>query len=222
MGKKLNEYILNEFMKQEDTVQEHLSNFVEDEVILNIRHASDYKDPLEGIIIREDISLQPLNEEEMVEECEHIKRNVGKEILNNIIIDFIQGNHTFEGRTHELYNTLIKIDVMDSEKPVYYHMNKGDILNAWIFIGGDNVNAYLLRIDEKNVPSILRLSEIVLISISEEKLSKRINEMALMTSYSWLEAKIHSGVVAGLHLNQIKALLLSDLFKLKANQMKKM
>lgn len=219
MGKKLKNYFMEEFNKTEEAVYKNLSHFKQDNVILNIKRASGYKDPLADIKLRGDINPQPLDEDDMVEEFTQIKDNADNGISDNIFIDLIQGKQIFGGKTYDLYSTLIKIDVENSERPTYYHMNKGDSLNAWLSIGGENVNAYLLKINEKGEPSIHRLSEIVLISMSDEKIAGKCKEVALMTSFSWLEAKIHSGAVGGLHLNQIKTLLLSDFFKYKASQM---
>ena len=168
------------------------------------------KDPFAGILltIRKKPLPQPLTKQQMLEKCSHIRDNVKQGKPDNIELNFIQGIQKFRSNKHELDNTVIKAIAKDANTPVYLHIKKGDSLNSLVFIGGDDALAFLVTKGLDGEDCVVRLSEFHLLSISKNSTSEK--EIGLMTSYSWMGAKVHSSVIIGMNLDPIKNLLLSE------------
>lgn len=210
---------IEHFYEEERAVRGGLSKMYEDYGTAEIKSVDDTAPPFNVTELRKNTDIQSADNETMLKECSDIRKNVEKGKTNNIVIDFIHGNQDFEGKEYELDDTIIKVEVMGSKEPIYYHINKGDVLQSMIFIGGNDANAFLVKKDEDGVFSVLRLSEIHMFSLSEDLSPKK--ETALMTSYSWMEAKVHSSIIIGPNLNPIRTLLLSDWIKNKKDSVQK-
>ncbi len=180
------------------------------------------KDPFAGILltIRKTPVPQLLTEIEMREKCLKIRENVKQCKPDNIELNFIQGVQKFKGNNHKLDNTVIKAIAKDADTPVYLHIRKSDVLNSLVFIGGDDALAFLVTKGLNGEDCVVSLSEFHLLSISENSTPEK--EIGLMTSYSWMGAKVHSSVIMGMNLEPIKNLLLSEGLRTMSNEGQKL
>lgn len=213
MGKNSDNEIIDRFTKsldkQANEVKNGLSNFYEDGVLVGLSSSPD-KDPFVQIFstLRKNSIPQPLKEEEMLEKCTQIRNNVKQGKPDSIEINFSHMVHRFFGNIHELNSTVIKAIAMDAAAPIYLYIKKGDSLNSLVFLGGDEALGFLVTKDDDGADRIIRLSEFHLLSISENSTPEK--EIGLMTSYSWITAKVHSSIIIGMNLDPIKNLLLSE------------
>lgn len=189
-----------------EKAKEEASNFYEDGILVDISKQDDVAKIVADIQKTPDD--QALSEEQMQKECLKIREKVmaGKE--DNIEIDFTCGIQKFEGREHQLGDTLFKAVESTTHKTFYFHYKKGDKKDVLVFIGGDNVKAILAAKDDKGNVASIGLDEFHLLSISENSTSEK--EIGLMTSYIWLRAKIYSSVILAFNLDPVKNLLLGE------------
>lgn len=209
MDKKFLDKLMKIQEKEEIEVKKQVGLFYEDGERMEITTSSD-KDPFTTIFsgLRKDTTPQTFTENQMLEKCSQIREYVKRGKPDNIEINFTKMLQRSNGSDHDLHNTLIKALAMDADTPVYLHIIKGDILTSLIFIGGDDAQAFLVTKDEDNRDTIVRLSEFSLLSISENSTPER--EVGMMTSYSWMGAKVHTSIIMGMNLDPIKTLLVSE------------
>lgn len=187
---------------------------------LAISDKNDGKNFLEVIQKKADTQMLTEEQKEQIEnKCFQIRSNVKDNKPGNIEINLIQGNQKSNGCTYDLGNTVIKAVTMDFDTPVYSYFKKGESLNSLIFLGGDDVQAFLVTKNEDGKVSYVRLSEFHLLSISEN--SKPDKEIGLMTSYVWLMGKIDTSVILGNNLCPIKNLFFAEWFRNKNEVEKK-
>lgn len=196
--------------KEERMVKKEVSEFYTDDIRADMKLASD-EDPFAGILssVKKEQSTQGFTEEEMQEKCFQIRNNVKDCKPDNIEINFVEGVLRFKGNKYELGSTVVKAVAMEDSKTVYLHIKKGDAVSSLVFLGGDDAQAFLVTKDD-NKTLFTRLTEFHLLSISESSTPER--EIGLMVSYSWITAKVYSGIIMGNSLDPIKNLLLSESF----------
>lgn len=213
MGKTNEKKFLDRLIKKADEemreVENQVSMFYEDGERAEITTSSG-KDPFTTIFssLRKDTIRKTFTENQIREKCLQIRENVKLGKSDNMELNFIQMVQRFKGNNFDLGSTVIKVTAMDGNVPVYLHFKKGDILSSLVFIGGDDAQAFLLTKDADDKNSAIRLSEFHLLSISENSSPEK--EIGLMTSYSWIGAKVYSNVILGMSLNPVKNLFLSE------------
>lgn len=173
-------------------------------------------DPFSSVVtkIREDPDLQTFTDEKMYEQCVQIKENEKQGKAENIVISFVHGKLKHQGSSYDLDSAVIKAVIFNTNEPIFFHYRKGDSLNALIFVGGDEAQAYALTKDETGKEAFLRFSEFHLLSISTNSFPG--NESGCMVSYLWYTAKVCMSVIMGSNLDAIKNLLLSEVIKAQA------
>ena len=155
----------------------------------------------------------------MQQQCFQIQNFVKAGRLENLEIQFEKGIQRFEGRKHELMETIVKLDIEDTDKPVYLYLRENERLRAIIFAGGDEMNAFfVLKDDEENI-CFARLMGFHMLSIPETSVPGK--EIGLMTSYSYGAAKVYSSVIMGQTLNPVKNLLFSEPSPIKERWLKR-
>lgn len=196
--------------KEQEMVNQVTSKFYPDGMLADIKSASD-EDPFAQILstVKKEQSTQGFTEEEMQEKCFQIRNNVKDCKPDNIEINFVEGALRVRGNKYDLGSTAVKAVAMDDSKTVYLHIKKGDAVSSLVFLGGDDAQAFLVTKDN-NKTLFTRLTEFHLLSISESSTPER--EIGLMVSYSWITAKVYSGIIMGNSLDPIKNLLLSESF----------
>ena len=216
--KTLGEKILEE---QERDAKSALSIIYEDGFIADFTTA-DNQNPFASFVSAaapKELPNQPITDEQRKEKCLQIRENVKQCKPNNIEVNFVKGIHRFEGKNHELDNTVVKAVAWDVSTPVYLYLKKGDVLNSYVFIG-DDARAFLVIIDEKGNENFIKLLEFHLFTICEG--SSPGKEVGLLTSFVYLTGKIYSSYIIGMSLDPIKSLLLSEEFRKTISDMQKL
>ena len=159
---------------------------------------------------------QSVTDEKMQQQCFQIQNFVKAGRTENLEIQFEKGIQRFEGRKHELMETIVKLDIQDADKPVYLYLRENERLRAIIFAGGDEMNAFLVLEDNDENICFARLMGFHMLSIPETAVPGK--EIGLMTSYSYMAAQVYSGVIMGQTLNPVKNLLFSEWFQALAEK----
>ena len=107
---------------------------------------------------------------------------------------------------------------MGSGKPIYLYVKDGDTVDAMVFIGGENILAFLATKDENGKEKFIRLSEFHLLSYHENTDPKK--EVGLLTSFVWPGVNIYSSVLFAWNLLPVKNLLLSEWLQNEWQRMK--
>lgn len=208
---KLTDKILKEMDKEEGVVKQTISQFdeIREEGITEAIVQEKWKTGVELMMAQNSI-----NDKEELEKakdiCLETLKNVREGKEHNLEINFIQKVQKNCGREQDLGVTVVKIVEANGGNEAYIYCDEQTSLEALIFISGEKGKAFLSIRNEKNVISFVELSEIHLLSISPN--SKPGREVGLMTSYTWMSAKIYSSVILGENLLPIKNLLLIDAF----------
>ena len=208
--------LINMHDEEEKAVNNQVAKFYENEERVDFFSESSQKDPFAGIFstLKKEPSLSAMTQEQMFKECERIRENIKRGDPDNTELNFVKDVQRFNGTEYPLDYTVIKVTAMNAEQPMYLYIKKEDTLNSLIFIGGSNVQAFLLAKDDTGADCAMRLYEFHSLSISENSDEKK--EIGLMTSYSWMNAKVYAGVIMGVNLNPVKNLFLfSDVLKNK-------
>ena len=148
------------------------------------------------------------SQEQMATECDRIRSYVRAKKPDNIEVRFNEGAHYFNGKKHPLGTTIAKFRAMDSSEPTYLYVKDGDTVDAMVFIGGENILAFLATKDKDGKEQITRLAEFHLLSCQENTDPNK--EVGLLTSFVWPGVKIYSSVLLGSNLFPVKNLLLSE------------
>ena len=83
------------------------------------------------------------------------------------------------------------------------------MMNALVFIGGDEKQAFLVFVDDKNITHYVQLQEFYLLSIVKEKKMS----WGLITSYSWFSARISTDIIQSFELNSVVDLFMAEWFR---------
>lgn len=219
MGKELDKKLIKWQNQNYEEVKNGVSQFRNDEDFEKISLQSSQNMLLEFLSeIRKEPTFQSFTDEDMQEKCFKIRANVKEGMPNNAEINLMVGIHRYQGCKYDLCNVIIKAVAFDSTKSMYLYLKKGDALQSLIFIGGEDAQAFLVTKDDNNI-SYIRLSEFYLLSVVDNPNSER--EVGLITSYSWLAAKIYSSIILGPNLEPVKLLLLSEALRLQATEKEK-
>lgn len=204
---KTEKSLLADLDREREQLQQVVSGFYPNGVLADFSFASG-TNPFEELLASEQ---EAFSQERMMEECVRIRSYVQAEKPNNIEIRFNEGVQYFNGVKHPLATTVVKLRAMDSGKPVYLYMRGGDTIDAMVFVGGDNVLAFLATKDKDGKEQFVRLSEVHLLSYNEDE--DRMKETGLLTSFVWPGVKIYSSTLLSYSLLPIKNLLLSELLQ---------
>lgn len=220
MGNKLLDENFLMLEKDKVEVQKVVNNFYETyyERNLFLIHKSNFMDFSRNLKM---LFPQSVIEEKMEQQCFQIQNLVKAGQTENLEIQFEKGIQRFEGRKHELMETIVKLDIEDADKPVYLYLRKGERIRAIIFAGGDEMNAFLVLEDNEENICFARLKGFHMLSIPETSISGK--EIGLLTSYSYGAAQISSSVIMGQTLDPVKNLLFSEWFRMlvvKTNDLK--
>lgn len=225
MSKKHEEKFLDRLIKlhseEEKAVTNQVAQFYENKERVDFYDSSP-KDPFAGIFsaLKKEPALYAMTQEQMLKECEIIRENIKRGETDNTELNFVKGVQRFNGTEYPLDYTVIKVTAMNAEQPIYFYIKKGDTLHSLVFIGGSNVQAFLLAKDDTGADCAVRLYEFHALSISDN--SDENKEIGLITSYSWINARVYASVIMGASLNPVKNLFLfSDGFKNKYEQVPK-
>lgn len=158
-----------------------------------------------------------LTEEQMKQECLQIREYIKNGKPANIEIDFSKGTHISKDGRRKLKETVIKAISLNDESQEFhfFHIGKDEIYDFAVFIGGDNLNAFLLIKEEDSIESVTQLSEFYLLSIFKK--NESVWEAGLMTSYSWVGGYVSSGTVTSVNLGPIEVMFMSDWLRKKTN-----
>lgn len=214
--------VVKMLVREEEMVNKEVSEFYPDGLcVLANMNSAPGKDPFAQFISTEkkEQSTQIFTEEEMQEKCLQIRDNVKNGKCDNIEMNFIDGVLRFNGKKYEFGSTLIKIRAMNVSEPVFLHIKSGDAVSSLVFIGGTDMQAFLVTKNNENKTSFVRLEELHLLSICENSTPER--EIGLMVSYSWITAKVHSSIIMGYNLDPVKNLLLAESLRPKNTEEEK-
>lgn len=190
--------------REREQIRQEVSGFYPNGDLADFSFASG-TNPFQELLASEQ---ETLSQERMMEECERIRAYVQAKKPDNIEIRFNEGSHYFNGAKHPLATTVVKLRAMDSGKPIYLYMRDGDTIDAMVFIGGDDIRAFLATKDTDGKEQFVRLSEVHLLSYHENE--DRMKETGLLTSFVWPGVKIYSSVLFCYSLSPLKNLLLSE------------
>ena len=224
MGSKKEMEFLDRMLRKTDVerkeVNNQLSVFFEDGERVGFIF-SPGKDPFYRIFstLRKDVAPQTLTYEQMLEMCWQIRDNVKQGKPDNIELNFIRKIQRSNGNNYVLDNTALKVITMDTDTPAYLFIRKGDVLNSMVFIGGNEAQAFLVTKGEDGVDSVLRLSEFHMLSISDNSTPEK--EIGLLTSFSWINARVSSSIIISPNLAPVKNLLLAEGLRGKSNESQK-
>lgn len=213
MGKKADEKFIDKLIKSEEkketALKKQVDLFYENGERVDIISTSE-KDPFLAIFatLRKNNTPQTLTEEQMMEKCVQIREYVNLGRRDNIEIDFQNMITRFDGFCYDLQVTLIRVLAMDGDRPIYLHILKSDILNSVIFIGGNDEQAFLKTKDAGGRDRVLRLSEINMLSFSNDSDPKK--DIGLITDYSWMNAIICYSAMLGLNRSAVQNILSSE------------
>lgn len=213
MGKKteskLEKLAIRIMEEEKREVESELCKFYPNGTIANISPSSE-EQPLASLLqqAKNPPSPQALTQEQMKEVCLQIRSYVLQGKPSNAECQLHKGRQLSDRHEFPLGNTVVKILPMDTFEPKYLFIKAGDILNASVFLGGDNAAGIMVIQDENGNDYFLRLSEFHLLSLREHPDPHK--EIGLITSYVWLTAKVYSSILFSYSLDPIKNLLLSD------------
>lgn len=192
--------------KNYEEVKEEASNFYEDGILVDMSKQKSITEIVADI--QKAPNNQTLTAEQMWEKCLNIRKKVMEEKPGNAEIDFIHGTQKFEGREHQLGDTVFKAIETTTHKPIYFYNKKGEVKDVLVFIGGDDAKAFLAAKDDEGNAYFIGLDEFHMLSVSEN--SKPGKEIGLMTSFVWLRTKIYSSIILAFNLDPVKNLLLGE------------
>ena len=185
-------------------IQQEVNNFYSNGILADFSFSSE-SSPLAGLRASEQ---EIFSQERMATECACIRANVQAKKPDNIEVRFNEGSHYFNGLKHPLGTIIAKFRPMGSGKPIYLYVKDEDTVDAMVFIGGENILAFLAMKDENGKEKFIRLSEFHLLSYYESTDLKK--EVGLLTSFVWPGVKIYSSVLFAWNLFPVKNLLLSE------------
>ena len=195
-------------------IQQGINNFYPNGILADFSFSSE-NSPLAGLRASEQ---EIFSQERMATECVCIRANVQAKKPDNIEVRFNEGSHYFNGVKHPLGTTIAKFRPMGSGKPIYLYVKDGDTVDAMVFIGGENILAFLATKDENGKEKFIRLSEFHLLSYHENTDPKK--EVGLLTSFVWPGVNIYSSVLFAWNLLPVKNLLLSEWLQNEWQRMK--
>lgn len=217
-GTKFITKILKADEKEKQAVEKEVNLFTE------IRAGEKESNLISGTIddILQFIKVEPESQIFDQEQCEsiclEIRERVKHEESDSIEVNLDKKNQRYKGMKYELGDVLIKVLVMDIDTPYYLYLTEKDSIEAIVFLGGEEGQAFMAAKKEEGEVVYIRLAEFHLLSVNSNL--KLEGEVGLMTSYSWLIGKVHSSVVYCDNLNPIKALFLSEGIRAKENKIK--
>lgn len=211
-NKKLSQGIWKAIDEEYEEVKQEASNFYKDGTLVDISKQKSITEIMADILKMP--NTQMLTAEQMQEKCLKVRENVIAEKSDNIEIDFIHGIQKFEGKEHQLGETVFKAIEFTTHKAIYGYCRKGEVKDILIFIGGDDAKAFLAAKDDKGNTYSIELGEFHMLSVSEN--SKPGREIGLLTSFSWFRAKIYSSIILAFNLDPVKNLLLGEASYAKA------
>lgn len=218
MGKKKNleTRLLEMIEKEGEEVRREVNEFCFEGSLVNFQDASK-TNPFDQFYMsqRTETIDQSFTDEQMERFCSEIRDRVKHGSLEDIEINLMERIQRYKGLRYSLENTAIKILPWNAEKPEYLCMGPEDSMDALVFLGGENAQAFLVTRNEDDLVSYYRLSEFHMLSLQKTPDQK---ELGLITSYVWLTAKVYSTVVMGFNLDPIKNLFFTDSLREKAAQ----
>lgn len=143
------------------------------------------------------------------EKCRAIRRNIERGELENVEVRFNIMTQWCLNSERKLADTYVKIWVMDEIEPLFLFLTKDTMMNALVFIGGDEKQAFLVFVDDKNITHYVQLQEFYLLSIVKEKKMS----WGLITSYSWFSARVSTDIIQSFELNSVVDLFMAEWFR---------
>lgn len=188
--------------------QSVIKSFYNDAGIVNFSYSSE-KEPLAPLleIAKAEPAPNTFTQEQLGDICQQIRDNIKQGKPNNVEIQFHKGRQVSDRQISPLGTTVVKLTPMDDCRPKYFFISKDDILNASVFLGGENASGIMAMPDKNGNNHFLRLSEFHMLSLWTEPDSHK--EIGLMTSYIWMIAKVYSSTIHSYNLNPVKNLLLA-------------
>ena len=203
--------ILQVLAQEENKVNEESREFYIDGTIATFIPSSSQA-PLASLLTQTKQSSAPQapTQEQLSEKCQQIRDNVSQGKTGNIEIQFYKGRQLSGKQVFPLGNTVVKILPKDTNTQDYtfIFIKAGDMLDASVFLGGDNAFGIMVIKDESGDEYFLRISEFHLLSLRENPDPNK--EVGLMTSFLWLTAKVYTSIVFASNLFPVKNLLLSE------------
>ena len=169
--------------------------------------------------LRANSDLDSLSDKQLSEICLKIRNSISHDDRKNTEINLFDGIQYFKGVPYPLDRMIIKIIIKSSGIPLHLYYTKDDSYKILVFLGEakDYVEAILVMKKDDGVDYYFRLLEFHSLSISEH--STKEKAIGLMTSFAWINAKVHTDIIMGTNLYPIQNLLLSEGFRnIKHNQ----
>jgi len=161
---------------------------------------------LDKIIKREKPPSQ--SQEKMEEECRQIKDNVSQGKSENIEIRLDKHIQLYMGQITDLGMTIIKFGFFDISLPSCIFYRYDDKLKARVYIGGDNAWGYLVTKDENGAECFTRLRDFHMLSTPPNPDPRK--DLGMITSYTWLNAKVYTSKIYSYDLIPLQNLILSE------------
>lgn len=199
-----NDALLAAVDHEQELIRQELNSFYPDGLLADFSFSSE-SSPFAELLASD---RETFSQERMIEECDRIRDNVRAKKPDNIEVRFTEGAQYFNGKKHPLGTTIVKFRAMGSSQPAYLYVRDGDTVDAMVFIGGENILAFLAAKDKDGKEQVIRLSEFHLLSYHENTDTNK--EVGLMTSFVWPGIKIYSSILYAMNLFPVKNLLLSE------------
>lgn len=159
----------------------------------------------------EEIEKREQQKQEMEDACLEILNNVNLAKPENLIISLDKRVQISHNPPLDLGDVVLKIVPLSAHKPIYIYSPAEDRMFARVYIGGNNVSAFFIVRDLHGEEHIIPLSEFHMLSL--QKNPQRKKEVALMTSFLWMRARVYTSTILSYNLDPVKNLLMADFLR---------